>query len=78
MQFDPSVMTLANNHIMDYGEQGLVSTMELLSANSIGFLGAGKDLNEATRPFILEKGGLKIGLYACAEHEFSIAEENRA
>ena len=75
---NPSVLTLANNHIMDFGEQGLVSTMELLSDNSIGFLGAGRDLKEASRPVILEKGGLKIGLYACAEHEFSIAEENQA
>lgn len=31
---------------------------------------------EARKPYIIELDGLKIGIYACAEHEFSIATEN--
>ena len=74
---DPTVMSLANNHIMDYGEQGLISTTDLLSREAIKYLGAGKNLAEASLPVILKKNGLTIGLYACAEHEFSIAGKNR-
>jgi len=77
-RLNPSLVTLANNHIYDHGEQGLFNTMEQLSHHSIGYVGAGKNLAEASRPFILEQDDLRIGIYACAEHEFSIAGENRA
>ncbi len=70
------LVTLANNHIMDYGEAGLKSTIQVLTENKIGYVGAGENLTEAQKPYIIEKDGLKIGVYACAEHEFSIARDN--
>jgi len=36
------------------------------------------DLAEAAKPLLVEQDGKKIGIYACAETEFSIAEDNRA
>jgi len=75
---DPTILGLANNHIMDHDEQGLYQTMEQLSQHEIKFIGAGKDLFNAAKPAIVEKDGLKVGIYACAENEFSIAEENKA
>ena len=72
------ILTLANNHILDQDEQGLIRTIELLDSNGIKCVGAGKNLKEAAIPFILEKNGLKIGIYACAENEFSIAGEKSA
>lgn len=74
---NPSILILANNHILDQGEQGLLSTLELLKGREIGFVGAGLNLTEAAKPAIVEKSGIRIGFYACAEHEFSIATENR-
>ena len=71
-----SIVGLANNHILDQGWQGLEQTMNVLSANKISYLGAGKNFQEARKPIIIGKYGLKVGLYACAEHEFSIATEN--
>ena len=71
-----NVLTLANNHILDQGEQGLYSTIKLLEENGIAYLGAGDNLSEASKPYIIEKDGEKIGIYACAEHEFSIASED--
>ena len=68
------LLCLANNHILDQGEQGLFSTMDVLQSNQITYVGAGKDLAEALQPQILQLGEKKIGIYACAEHEFSIAE----
>ncbi len=75
---NPAILGLANNHILDHDEQGLFTTMEQLSVNNIRWVGAGKSLSEAAKPEIIEEGGLKIGIYACAENEFSIAEENKA
>jgi poly-gamma-glutamate synthesis protein (capsule biosynthesis protein) len=75
---NPTILSLANNHILDHDEQGLYQTMEQLSKNNINWVGAGKDLDAAAKPFIIERGELKIGIYACAEREFSIAEENKA
>jgi poly-gamma-glutamate synthesis protein (capsule biosynthesis protein) len=71
---NPAIFGLANNHIMDQDEQGLIQTMELLTGNESGYVGAGKNLSEAVKPCIIEKNGKKIGIYACAENEFSIAE----
>ncbi len=75
---NPTILCLANNHILDHDEQGLYQTMEQLSKNNIYWVGAGKDIDAAAKPIIIEKGELRIGIYACAEYEFSIAEENRA
>lgn len=71
-----NLFTLANNHIMDHDVQGLESTIKLLTENKIDYVGAGNNLEEAQKPYIIEKDGKKVGIYACAEHEFSIAEEN--
>lgn len=68
--------TLANNHIMDQGHKGLRSTIKTLSENKIGFAGAGNNIKEAKQPYISEINGKIIGFYCCAEHEFSIADEN--
>ncbi len=74
----PTFLGLANNHIMDHDDQGLFSTTELLKASGISYAGVGRNLAEAAKPYILEFGGKKIGLYACAEHEFSIAGDDKA
>lgn len=71
-------LTLANNHILDQDEQGMISTMKILDDNKISYAGVGKNLTEASKPYILEKDGKKIGIYCCTEHEFSIATNNTA
>ena len=74
---NPKVICLANNHIMDFGEPGLQDTLKLLDEFHLDYVGIGKDLNEAaTSVQIIEKKGWKLGFYACAEHEFSIATTN--
>ena len=44
-------VTLANNHVMDYGDDGLLHTIELLDEIGILHTGAGKNLKEASEPF---------------------------
>lgn len=72
------LFTLGNNHIMDQGEDGLKSTMKTLSEAKISFVGAGKSKIDASKSFIVERKEFKLGIYACAEHEFSCADYNKA
>lgn len=72
------LLTLANNHILDQDQQGLESTCRVLDAAGIGYTGVGKTPEEAAKPYIFECDGKRIGVYACAEHEFSIVTEHSA
>lgn len=72
---DISLLTLANNHIMDHGAVGFYKTIELLDEAGIDYVGAGNNLQESLKPFILKHDGIRIGVYACAEHEFTIADD---
>lgn len=51
---DIDLFTLANNHILDQGEQGLDSTIKLLRESNIDFVGAGKNLSDAAESYIFE------------------------
>lgn len=57
-------VTLANNHILDYQEDGLFETMETLQKAGIAFSGAGANLSLASQPAIIKKNGIKIGIIA--------------
>lgn len=70
------LLTLANNHIMDHGRIGLDSTIRTLVNKKIDFIGAGNNLEDASKPIFFTDNSKKIGVYACAEHEFSIAGED--
>lgn len=74
MQVD--LLTLANNHILDQDQQGLESTCQVLDAAGIAYTGVGKTPEEAAKPYVFECDGKKIGVYACAEHEFSIVTKH--
>ena len=66
-----SLCTLANNHIFDYGEQGLRDTFKVLKNKEISYVGAGENKEEAAIPYIFEKEGVKIGILNVAENEWS-------
>lgn len=77
-KINPYFFTLANNHILDQGKQGLFSTLRLLDGAGIDHAGAGKDLGEASRRYVKKIGEINLGIYCCAEHEFTIASETDA
>jgi len=52
-----NVVSLGNNHMLDYGEAALVETLEHLDRAGIKWVGAGRDYEEANRPLILSIGG---------------------
>lgn len=55
------VVTLANNHLKDYGDEGVEDTIATLDAAGIAHFGAGKDLGAARGPAIVERNGLEVG-----------------
>lgn len=66
-------VTLANNHILDYGTSGLHQTIRVCSENSIIPIGVGDNYYESTQPIIYKINGVTIGIIAVTETEFSIA-----
>ena len=69
------LLSLSNNHMLDHGYEGYVSTFKTLDEAGIAHVGAGDTKEEAKKPFFFEKEGKKIGVYACCEHEFSWVED---
>lgn len=70
-----SVLALANNHIMDHGPQGLISTTLALEQNGIAHVGAGEDIEAARKILICQIQDSRVGIMAVAEHEFGIASK---
>ena len=60
------VVSLANNHIMDFGADALFETIEHLEKNNIQGIGSGKDLSASRRPALFEINGIKIAFLAYA------------
>lgn len=59
------IVTLANNHIMDWGPIAMQDTMDALDSVNIAYTGAGKNLEEARRPaFITTPDGTKLAFLA--------------
>ncbi len=58
------VLSIANNHIMDFGRNGLSDTVALLQEHGIQYMGAGKDLETARKPVIIDCKGIRVGFLA--------------
>ena len=80
-QINCDIVSLGNNHITDYGGEGLIETREFLENNGIKAVGAGKNQKDASKGVILEKQGIKIGFLAYLSRNYpnsTIATENIA
>ncbi|MBC2694874.1 MAG: CapA family protein [Desulfobacteraceae bacterium] len=66
-QFD--IMSIANNHIMDFGIDGLENTLKLLNQNNIKYTGAGKNIDYALKPVVIDHERISIGFVAFADNE---------
>lgn len=60
---------LANNHIYDFGEVGLLDTLDTLAAAGIPYVGAGRNLEEASAPIYYIVNDIKISLVAATQIE---------
>src|SRR5712691_6779559 len=66
-------VTLANNHALDFGPQALLDTFEHLGTAGIGWVGAGRDRDEAREPAVLEANGLRLAVLGCSDHPYDFA-----
>jgi poly-gamma-glutamate synthesis protein (capsule biosynthesis protein) len=60
-----NVVTLANNHMLDYGAVGLADTVDALDAAGVRHAGAGADAASARAPVVVEAHGLRVAFVAC-------------
>lgn len=68
-QLGVDTVTLANNHVYDYGEEALLDTFEVLEAAGVHYFGAGRTLEEAMAPLYLEVEGKTVALVAASRAE---------
>lgn len=54
------LVTLANNHVYDFGKEAFLDTLDTLNSNDIPYVGAGKNIDEASRPYYYIINGYKI------------------
>ncbi|WP_019877386.1 CapA family protein [Sporichthya polymorpha] len=58
------LLSLANNHVGDFGARSLVDTVRRLRAAGFATVGAGADAADAREPVVLEANGLRVGVLA--------------
>lgn len=63
------IINLSNNHIMDYGVEGLKHTISILKKHNLHFLGVGNNEEEANQELIVEVRGRRIGFLAYTSAE---------
>src|SRR5580704_15375702 len=56
------VASLAGNHAMDWGEDALLDTMAHFQQKGVKTVGAGRNLQEARQPAIIERNGVRIAI----------------
>ncbi len=65
------IVSLANNHVYDYGETALLDTFDTLKAYGIPYVGAGRNLEEARNIIYFRTGGMKIAYVSATQVERS-------
>ena len=68
-----TVASLANNHILDYGTQGVLDTIAACKTYHIDYVGAGNDMEAARTPLYVNTGDTVIGIMAVCDNECSAA-----
>ncbi len=58
------VLSLANNHILDYGKGALFETIEVLDSRMIFHIGAGRNIQEAREPAMVKVKSRRFGFLA--------------
>ena len=68
-QMGIDIVSLANNHIYDFGADAFYDTLDALRQAAIPYVGAGADIEEASRPVYFVTGGIKIGFVSANRSE---------
>ena len=63
------IVSLANNHMFDHGEDALLDTLDTLAALNLPFVGAGRNIEEASAAHTFEREGMKITFLSATQIE---------
>ncbi len=55
------VMSVASNHALDFSDEGLFDMLEAMSNSNVPVMGAGRNIEEARTPVIIERKGTRVG-----------------
>ena len=72
------MLSLANNHVLDFGIKGLGETLHLLDAHDIRHAGAGINIDEARAPATIICNGIKFGMASFCDHQADFAAEKNS
>lgn len=73
-----SAVSLANNHMLDGGGDGLKQTLERLYEEGVPWFGAGNNEREARKPCILDIGGTTVAFLSAGDSSEDYATNQRA
>lgn len=73
-----NVVTLANNHLMDYGAQGVSDTLNFCRQQNIKYVGGGLSLEDASRILYIDSEEGRIAILNIAENEWTAATDKSA
>jgi poly-gamma-glutamate synthesis protein (capsule biosynthesis protein) len=66
------LISLANNHALDYGRVGLLDTLESAESAGMAYVGAGRDADRAYRPYLTTVGGVRLAVLGFSQvHELA-------
>ena len=69
------ILSLANNHMMDFGPKGMVDTLNYIEKEKIDYIGAGRNSEDATKYLILGDD-IKVGVLSFQYKNYRISTEN--
>ncbi len=72
----PLAVDVNNNHILDYGEEGLKSTLDYLNSKQIKYFGSGNDEDNQNNPLIMDCDGKKVAFLGYYNRERDQGEQN--
>ncbi|MGR0219227.1 CapA family protein [Agromyces sp. ZXT2-6] len=63
------LVSVANNHVLDFGVDAALSSLATLARHGIRFAGAGEDIDAAGRLAMVSRSGVRIGMLAFTDNE---------
>lgn len=74
-EIDVDAYSLANNHMGDYGVQGICKTIDVLESRNREYVGASKRRADIYKPLRISKDGMSVSVFSVCEHEFGTTED---
>lgn len=71
-----NLLTLANNHIFDFGYKGFFDTRTLLESNCVTSTGISYSVDNRYQPYEIKKNNISIGILNICEREFNFSLDN--